>query len=108
MAIQLGIGFGCLTPFPARHGPHFLRDHFEPTRPAVRRALSKGESYIKHIGSEGVGAATKMGIDVWEVIEAAKTKPFGFTPFYPGPGLGGHCIPLDPFYLSWKAAEYGV
>lgn len=50
----------------------------------------------------------RMGIDVWEVIEAAKTKPFGFTPFYPGPGLGGHCIPLDPFYLSWKAAEHGV
>jgi UDP-N-acetyl-D-glucosamine dehydrogenase len=50
----------------------------------------------------------KMDINVWEVIEAAKTKPFGFMPFYPGPGLGGHCIPLDPFYLSWKAAEYGV
>jgi UDP-N-acetyl-D-glucosamine dehydrogenase len=50
----------------------------------------------------------RMGIDVWEVIEAARTKPFGFTPFYPGPGLGGHCIPLDPFYLSWKAAEHGV
>jgi UDP-N-acetyl-D-glucosamine dehydrogenase len=50
----------------------------------------------------------RMGIDVWEVIEAAKTKPFGFMPFYPGPGLGGHCIPLDPFYLSWKAAEYGA
>ena len=49
----------------------------------------------------------KMNIDVWEVIEAASTKPFGFMPFYPGPGLGGHCIPLDPFYLSWKAAEYG-
>ena len=49
----------------------------------------------------------RMGIDVWEVIEAAKTKPFGFMPFYPGPGLGGHCIPLDPFYLSWKAAEQG-
>jgi UDP-N-acetyl-D-glucosamine dehydrogenase len=48
-----------------------------------------------------------MGIDVWEVIEAAKTKPFGFMPFYPGPGLGGHCIPIDPFYLSWKAREYG-
>jgi UDP-N-acetyl-D-glucosamine dehydrogenase len=48
-----------------------------------------------------------MGIDVWEVIEAAKTKPFGYMPFYPGPGLGGHCIPLDPFYLSWKAAEHG-
>lgn len=49
----------------------------------------------------------RMGIDIWEVIEAAKTKPFGFMPFYPGPGLGGHCIPLDPFYLSWKAKEYG-
>lgn len=51
--------------------------------------------------------ANYMGIDIWEVIEAAKTKPFGFTPFYPGPGLGGHCIPLDPYYLSWKAREYG-
>ncbi|HEY2322081.1 MAG TPA: nucleotide sugar dehydrogenase [Thermoanaerobaculia bacterium] len=50
----------------------------------------------------------RMGINVWEVIEAAKTKPFGFMPFYPGPGLGGHCIPLDPFYLAWKAAEYGT
>jgi UDP-N-acetyl-D-glucosamine dehydrogenase len=50
----------------------------------------------------------RMGIDVWEVIEAAKTKPFGYMPFYPGPGLGGHCIPLDPFYLAWKAAEHGV
>jgi UDP-N-acetyl-D-glucosamine dehydrogenase len=48
----------------------------------------------------------KMGIDVWEVIEAAKTKPFGFQAFYPGPGLGGHCIPIDPFYLTWKAREY--
>jgi len=50
----------------------------------------------------------RMGIDVWEVIEAARTKPFGFMPFYPGPGLGGHCIPLDPFYLAWKAAEHGA
>jgi UDP-N-acetyl-D-glucosamine dehydrogenase len=48
-----------------------------------------------------------MGIDVWEVINSAKTKPFGFMPFYPGPGLGGHCIPIDPFYLTWKAREYG-
>jgi UDP-N-acetyl-D-glucosamine dehydrogenase len=48
----------------------------------------------------------KMDIDIWEVIEAAKTKPYGFMPFYPGPGLGGHCIPLDPFYLSWKAKEF--
>ncbi len=50
----------------------------------------------------------RMGIDVWEVIEAAKTKPFGYMPFYPGPGLGGHCIPIDPFYLTWKAREYEV
>ncbi len=50
----------------------------------------------------------RMGIDVWEVIEAAKTKPFGFMPFYPGPGLGGHCIPIDPFYLTWKAREYDM
>jgi UDP-N-acetyl-D-glucosamine dehydrogenase len=49
----------------------------------------------------------KMNIDVWEVIDAAKTKPFGFMPFYPGPGLGGHCIPIDPFYLSWKARQSG-
>jgi UDP-N-acetyl-D-glucosamine dehydrogenase len=50
----------------------------------------------------------KMGIDVWEVIDAAATKPFGFMPFYPGPGLGGHCIPIDPFYLTWKAREFGM
>jgi UDP-N-acetyl-D-glucosamine dehydrogenase len=52
--------------------------------------------------------ADAMNIDIWEVIQAAATKPFGFTPFYPGPGLGGHCIPIDPFYLTWKAREYGV
>jgi UDP-N-acetyl-D-glucosamine dehydrogenase len=50
----------------------------------------------------------EMGIDVWEVIDAASTKPFGYMPFYPGPGLGGHCIPVDPFYLTWKAREYGL
>jgi UDP-N-acetyl-D-glucosamine dehydrogenase len=50
----------------------------------------------------------RMGIDVWEVIKAASTKPFGFNPFYPGPGLGGHCIPIDPFYLTWKARQYGI
>lgn len=50
----------------------------------------------------------RMGINIWEVIEAAKTKPFGYMPFYPGPGLGGHCIPIDPFYLTWKAREYDV
>jgi UDP-N-acetyl-D-glucosamine dehydrogenase len=50
----------------------------------------------------------RMNIDVWEVIDAAATKPFGFMPFYPGPGLGGHCIPIDPFYLSWKSKESGI
>src|SRR5205085_7623633 len=50
--------------------------------------------------------ALRMGIDIWEVIRAASTKPFGFQPFYPGPGLGGHCIPIDPFYLSWKAKQF--
>ena len=50
----------------------------------------------------------RMGIDVWEVIDAASTKPFGFMPFYPGPGLGGHCIPIDPFYLTWRAREFGL
>ena len=52
--------------------------------------------------------ADRMGIDIYEVIRAASTKPFGFTPYYPGPGLGGHCIPIDPFYLTWKAREYGL
>ncbi len=52
--------------------------------------------------------SSRMGIDVWEVIDAAATKPFGFMPFYPGPGLGGHCIPIDPFYLSWKSKEAGI
>jgi UDP-N-acetyl-D-glucosamine dehydrogenase len=50
--------------------------------------------------------SVRMGINIWEVVDAAKTKPFGFMPFYPGPGLGGHCIPIDPFYLSWKARQY--
>ena len=52
--------------------------------------------------------ADKMGIDIFEVIKTAATKPFGFTPYYPGPGLGGHCIPIDPFYLTWKAKQFGV
>jgi UDP-N-acetyl-D-glucosamine dehydrogenase len=52
--------------------------------------------------------SSRMNIDVWEVIDAAATKPFGFMPFYPGPGLGGHCIPIDPFYLSWKSKEAGI
>ena len=51
---------------------------------------------------------SRMDVNIWEVIDAAKTKPFGFMPFYPGPGMGGHCIPIDPFYLAWKAKEYNT
>ncbi|MBZ8117588.1 nucleotide sugar dehydrogenase [Roseovarius sp. LXJ103] len=60
------------------------------------------------LANEMKTVADRMGIDIFEVIDAAATKPFGFTPFYPGPGLGGHCIPIDPFYLTWKAREYGL
>jgi UDP-N-acetyl-D-glucosamine dehydrogenase len=58
--------------------------------------------------NELLQVSERMGINIWEVVDAAKTKPFGFMPFYPGPGLGGHCIPIDPFYLSWKAREFDV
>jgi len=58
--------------------------------------------------NELLQVSERMGINIWEVVEAAKTKPFGFMPFYPGPGLGGHCIPIDPFYLSWKARQYDL
>ena len=76
--------------------------------------LLKWKKYLKihsvililHLSNEMAILCEKMGIDVWEVIDAAKTKPYGFMAFYPGPGLGGHCIPIDPFYLTWKAREY--
>jgi UDP-N-acetyl-D-glucosamine dehydrogenase len=58
--------------------------------------------------NELLQVSERMGINIWEVVDAAKTKPFGFMPFYPGPGLGGHCIPIDPFYLSWKARQYDM
>ena len=69
---------------------------FENTFRSVNIALVNELAMLSH----------RMGIDIWEVIEAASTKPFGFMPFYPGPGVGGHCIPVDPFYLAWKAKEY--
>ena len=68
----------------------------------IHRAVNIGLVNEKKI------VADRMGIDIFEVIDAAATKPFGFTPYYPGPGLGGHCIPIDPFYLTWKAREYGL
>jgi len=84
---------------------------FRASSPAVAEMTKILENTYRNINigliNELAMLCHKMDIDLWEVIEAAKTKPFGFTPFYPGPGLGGHCIPLDPYYLSWKAREYG-
>lgn len=82
----------------------------EVSSPAVAEMEKILENTFRNINiglaNEMAILCNKMGIDVWEVIDAAKTKPYGFMPFYPGPGLGGHCIPIDPFYLTWKAREY--
>jgi UDP-N-acetyl-D-glucosamine dehydrogenase len=82
----------------------------EVSSPAVAEMEKIHENTFRHINialaNEMAILCDKMGIDVWEVIDAAATKPYGFMPFYPGPGLGGHCIPIDPFYLTWKAREY--
>lgn len=82
----------------------------EVTSPAVAEMEKILENTFRNINialaNEMAILCNKMGIDVWEVIDAAATKPYGFMPFYPGPGLGGHCIPIDPFYLTWKAREY--
>lgn len=83
----------------------------EVSSPAIAEMEKILENTYRNINIGLVNELTmlcnKMGISIWEVIEAAKTKPYGFQAFYPGPGLGGHCIPLDPYYLSWKAREYG-
>ncbi|HJV46672.1 MAG TPA: nucleotide sugar dehydrogenase [Bacillota bacterium] len=85
-------------------------DIHEVSSPAVAEMEKIYENTFRHINialaNEMAILCNKMGIDVWEVIDAAKTKPYGFMAFYPGPGLGGHCIPIDPFYLTWKAREY--
>lgn len=85
-------------------------DIMEVSSPAVAEMEKILENTFRNINialaNEMAILCNRMGIDVWEVIDAAKTKPYGFMPFYPGPGIGGHCIPLDPFYLEWKAREY--
>lgn len=85
-------------------------DVHEVSSPAVAEMEKILENTYRNINiglaNEMVMLCNKMGIDYWEVVDAAKTKPYGFQAFYPGPGLGGHCIPLDPYYLSWKAREY--
>ncbi|MGA8169954.1 MAG: nucleotide sugar dehydrogenase [Methylocystis sp.] len=94
-----------------------LYDHFVPSTVKVSSSAAAEASKLTENIFRAVNIALvnelklvygAMGIDVWEVIDAAKSKPFGFMPFYPGPGLGGHCIPIDPFYLTWKAREFGV
>ena len=85
-------------------------DVFEVSSPSIAEMEKIFENTFRHINialaNEMAILCQRMGIDVWEVIDAAKTKPYGFMAFYPGPGLGGHCIPIDPFYLTWKAREY--
>lgn len=86
-------------------------DIHEVSSPAVAEMEKILENTYRNINiglvNELAMLCEKMGISLWEVVDAAKTKPYGFQPFYPGPGLGGHCIPLDPYYLDWKAREYG-
>jgi UDP-N-acetyl-D-glucosamine dehydrogenase len=85
-------------------------DVHQVSSPAVAEMEKILENTFRHLNialaNEMAVLCNRMGIDVWEVIDAAATKPYGFMPFYPGPGLGGHCIPIDPFYLTWKAREY--
>ncbi len=80
--------------------------------PATAEAVKLTENIFRAVNIALVNELkivfTAMGVDIWEVVEAAKSKPFGFMPFYPGPGLGGHCIPIDPFYLTWKAREHEI
>ena len=86
-------------------------DIYEVSSPAVAEMEKILENTYRNINiglvNELAQLCNKMGISMWEVVDAAKTKPYGFQAFYPGPGLGGHCIPLDPYYLDWKAREYG-
>ncbi|WP_285824104.1 nucleotide sugar dehydrogenase [Schaedlerella arabinosiphila] len=86
-------------------------DVYEVSSPAIAEMEKILENTYRNINigliNELAMLCDRMGISIWEVIDAAKTKPYGFQAFYPGPGLGGHCIPLDPYYLSWKAREYG-
>ena len=106
-----GLGKDASDVISAMYEAVLQNEVFRASSPAVAEMTKILENTYRNINigliNELAILCHKMGIDLWEVIEAAKTKPFGFTPFYPGPGLGGHCIPLDPYYLSWKAREYG-
>ncbi len=90
----------------------FVKEVVPVSSPSTAEAVKLTENIFRSVNIALVNELkiiyAAMGIDIWEVIEAAKTKPFGFMPFYPGPGLGGHCIPIDPFYLTWRARQYGI
>lgn len=106
-----GVGKDATEVIAAMYRNVLAGDIFEASSPRVAEMEKILENTYRNVNigliNELAMLCNKMDINIWEVIEAAKTKPFGFTPFYPGPGLGGHCIPLDPYYLSWKAREYG-
>src|SRR3989344_5971739 len=89
----------------------FLKKVYKVSSPRVAEFTKLLENIFRLVNVSAINElkllADKMDIDIWEAIEAAKTKPYGYMAFYPGPGVGGHCIPVDPFYLSWKAKEYG-
>ncbi|MGN7298757.1 nucleotide sugar dehydrogenase [Ferdinandcohnia sp. SAFN-114] len=105
-----GITPACTQIAAAMYSNVLEGDVHQVSSPAVAEMEKILENTFRHINialaNEMAILCNKMGIDVWEVIDAAATKPYGFMPFYPGPGLGGHCIPIDPFYLTWKAREY--
>jgi len=107
---------GGSTPACSEHGKALYEAAISEVVPVSSTQVAEFTKLLENIyRSVNIGlvnelktAADEMGVDIWEVINAAATKPFGFKAFYPGPGLGGHCIPIDPFYLTWKAREYGV
>jgi UDP-N-acetyl-D-glucosamine dehydrogenase len=106
---------GC-TPACTRIGELFYSQAIEHVVPVGSTQVAEMVKLLENtfrminigLANEMAMMCANMGIDVWEVIDAAATKPFGFMPFYPGPGLGGHCIPIDPFYLSWKTKQTGI
>ncbi|MCI8726585.1 MAG: nucleotide sugar dehydrogenase [Hungatella sp.] len=106
-----GIGKDATEVIAAMYRAVLDGDVYEVSSPAIAEMEKILENTYRNINigliNEMAILCDRMGISIWEVIEAAKTKPYGFQAFYPGPGLGGHCIPLDPYYLSWKAREYG-
>lgn len=106
-----GVGKDATEVIAAMYRSVLEGDVFEVSSPAVAEMEKILENIYRNVNIGLINELTmlcnKMGINIWEVIDAAKTKPYGFQAFYPGPGLGGHCIPLDPYYLSWKAREYG-